>query len=213
MKGQPLSPEQKERMRRGRQEARARRVLAKERAAERTMGQPSAFNKAPTLPPERHIPGNPELAALEAAVEHYGDGSALTRESRVAGTEFDVPKKGQRLGWDYQWWPTHYMGQEIDPSFGVEIQRGGWIPVPASHFPQLCPRGWRRATIDRQGQRLFMRPMRLTEEAKAEQHQMAYEQKANRLAAAQAGDTGLARRVNADGSSAARIDVEIKPLI
>lgn len=222
MRGQPMTPEHKRKMALGRANRRAERQLAAERAAERaavaeerTRGRPASFDQERPLPPERKTPASPELAALEAAVDNYGDGRELSRESRIAGTEFDIPMRGRRDGWDYQWWPTHIIGQEVDPSAQTEIARGGWIPVPSSHFPTLCPPGWQRPTIDRQGQRMFMRPMRLTQEAKAEQEKMAYEQKASRLAAAQAGDGGreFARRVNADGSPAAQIDVSVRPLL
>jgi hypothetical protein len=211
-----MSPELKARMAAGREKARQKRQVARERSAEKSRGLPAA-SAAKERPMPRPAPTeqSDELAALEAAVEHYSDGAALTRESRTSGSEFDIPQRGQRQGWDYQWWPTHVVGQEIDPSGQTEIARGGWIAVPASHFPTLCPPGWRRATIDRQGQRMYMRPMRLTQEAIAEQKQMAYEQKASRLAAAQAGDAGreFARRVNADGTPAAQIDVSVRPLL
>jgi hypothetical protein len=219
MKGQPISPELKRRMALGREAARQKRVMAKERAQEQTRGRPASVVGERPLPPEqpKSVPTfdrSPELAALEAAVENY-DAATVTRETRVSGTEFDIPMRGRRTGWDYCWWPTHIMGQEIDPSSTVEIQHGGWIPVPASHFPGQVPRGWARPTIDRQGQRMYMRPMRLTEEALAEQKKLAYEQKASRLAAAQAGDAGreFARRVNADGTPAAQIDVSVRPLL
>lgn len=208
-----MTPEQKRAMAIGRANARARRAAQ----AERSRGHPASFDEERPLPAERKttVLQSPELAALEAQIENYGDGRELSRESRVAGTEFDIPTRGRRDGWDYQWWPTHVIGQEVDPAAQTEIARGGWRPVPASHFPSLCPPGWSRATIDRQGQRMFMRPMRLTQEAIAEQKQMAYEQKASRLAAAQAGDGGreFARRVNADGSPAAQIDVSVRPLL
>lgn len=210
MKGQPMTPEHKQKLALGRAAARTRRAAQ----AERSRGRPASFDEERPLPPERKADAfrSPELEALEAAIDNYGE---PTRESRISGTEFDIPMRGRRDGWDYQWWPTHIVGQEVDPSAQTEIARGGWRPVPASHFPTLCPPGWQRATIDRQGQRMFMRPIRLTQEAKAEQEKMAYEQKANRLAAAQAGDGGreFARRVNADGSPAAQIDVSVRPLL
>jgi hypothetical protein len=187
----------------------------------RSRGRPASRREATPMPAEREMPvsarsPNP-TDDLEAFIDGLGDGRTLTREGRRGGadTTFEVPQQGRRQGWDYQWWVTHVTGQEEDPSYFVRIQNGGWVPTPAAHFPQLCPVGWARKTIDREGQRLFMRPQRLTDEANAEQRQMAYEQKANRLAAAQSGDSGrdFARRVNLDGSPAAQIDVDIRPLM
>lgn len=205
-----MSPEHKAKMAEGRARAKMSR------------GRPATRHEHAPMPAERAAPESARSMInpaddLEGFIDSLGDGSMLTRESRRGGqdTTFDVPKQGRRPGWDYQWWPTHVIGQEVDPSAFVRIQNGGWVPVPASHFPQLCPVGWARRTIDREGQRLFMRPERLTQEALAEQNQQAYEQKANRLAAAQTGDVGreFARRVNPDGSPASSIVSDIRPLM
>lgn len=208
-----ISPELKRRMAEGRANAAAARKAAKERAAEPTRGRPASFEGERPMPKEIPAEMTPEERAIQDIIESGGAG--LTRQSVQAGADFDIPLRGRVEGWDYQYWPVKIVGQEVDPSVLVEYRRGGWIPVPASHFPQLRAPGSQSTTIDRHGQRMYMRPMRLTEEAKAEAHKLAYEQKAHRLAAAQAGDAGreFARRVNADGSPAARIDVDIKPLI
>lgn len=194
-------------------EHKAKLAAGREAARERSRGRPAVRVEAAPLPAERPAPtsARPDVDDFEAFIDSLGDGSTLTRETR-GGTEtmFDVPMRGRREGWDYQYWPTHVIGQEVDPSYSVEIAQGSWFPVPASHFPQLCPIGWDRKTIDRGGQRLYMRPLRLTEEAKAEQTQRAFEQKANRLAAAQAGDSGsnFARRASLEG-----INADIRPLM
>lgn len=208
-----ISPENKRRMAEGRERNRIARKAAKERAAEQTRGRPASFDGERPMPPE--IPR--EMSSEERAIQDIIDsgGAELSRQSVQAGADFDIPLRGRVEGWDYQYWPVKIVGQEVDPSVLVEYRRGGWIPVPASHFPQLRAPGATSTTIDRHGQRMYMRPMRLTVEAKAEMQKLAYDQKAHRLAAAQAGDAGreFARRVNADGSPAARIDVDIKPLM
>src|SRR6185312_12363057 len=140
-----LSPEHKEKLRAGREAAKSR-------------SRPASRPDPAPLPRERDF-GH---LSLEEQIDALGSGEHLTRERRGVGSDFDVPMQGRREGWDYQWWTTHVVGQEVDPSYSVEIQRGSWFPVPASHFPQMCPPGWSRPTIDRQGQRLFMRPMRLS---------------------------------------------------
>jgi len=190
---------------------------AREAKSGKTRGRPAFREMTERLPKVRA----PEITgdmSPEQMLDAIGSGEGLTRESRVGITAaFDIPERGRREGWDYQWWPTHYVGEEVDPSYQVEIARGSWFPVPASHFPQLCPPGWKRPTIDREGMRLYMRPMRLTEEARNEAAQMAYRQKMDRLAAAQAGDAGrdMARRVGGDrwGDAGIRVEGDTKPLI
>ena len=211
-----MTPEHKAKMAIGRERAKQERLARKEKVAIRmeTRGRPAAI-EAIERPMPREIPTEmtPEERAIQDIIDSGGEG--LTRQSMQAGADFDIPLRGRVPGWVYCYWPTKIMGQEVDPSTMVEYRRGGWLPVPASHFPQLRAPGSQATTIDRHGQRMFMRPERLNKEAEAEQQKLAYEQKASRLAAAQAGDAGreFARRVNADGTPAARIDVDVKPLI
>lgn len=181
--------------------------MAAGRAASRS--RPASRPESAPLPKERPAEFKGDQS-LEEMIDALGSGEHLTREHRGEGGSFEVPLQGRREGWDYQWWATHIVGQEVDPSSLVEINRGSWFPVPASHFPQLCPPGWSRNTIDRQGQRLYMRPMRLTIEAREEYKRFADQQKQARLAAAQSGDSGreFANRVQLEG-----IQVKTEPLI
>lgn len=194
-----LSPEHKAKMAAGRQK----------HMAERSRGRP-AFRAEPAPLPRERPQGYDGSADLEAFIDSLGSGEHLTRETSNSAHDFDVPLQGRRPGWDYQWFATHIMGQEVDSSYEVNVQRGSWFPVPASHFPQLCPAGWSRSTIDRLGMRLYMRPMRLTEEARAENERFARDQKMAKLMQAQTGDTGreFAQRVQLEG-----IKTEIKPLL
>lgn len=186
--------------------------MAQGREAKRAQsrGRPAARHEAAPLTKAR-LADHQGDQSLEDIIDALGTGEHLTRERRGgAGSDFDVPLQGRRAGWDYQWWTTHIVGQEVDPSYTVEITRGSWFPVPASHFPQLCPPGWSRPTIDRQGQRLYMRPMRLTEEARAEAARHAVEQKQARLQQAQTGDSG---REFAPRTVDSRISVKTEPLL
>lgn len=183
--------------------------LAAGRAAARTRGRPATQAKTGRMPVARSAEMNSD-PMLELPEDYAALANTLTRQSRLNGdNSFDIPQQGRIRGWDYQYWPTHIMGQEIDPSETVNYQLGGWIPVPAKHFPQLCPPGWARPTIDRQGQRMYMRPERLSVEARDEQLRLAYEQKHAKLSQAQTGDSGrdFAPRRN-DG-----IKTEMRPLL
>lgn len=194
-----------------REKRRANLALARE--ARKTRGRPASRPETAPMPREANPSGDPTVEDLERMIEAVDRGDThLTRESNSGvATTFDVPEQGKRPGWDYTWWPFKITGEEVDASTIVEYTRGGWIPVPATHFPSLVPRGWRKPVIERQGMRLFMRPQRLSDEAKTETYRQAFEQKANRLAAAQAGDAG--REFAPRDSRAGGISTEIKPLM
>ena len=120
------------------------------------------------------------------------DGSTITRRSRHegGGNDFDIPQAWRRPGWDYQWITISVINQPVD---GAELNRsyeGGWRPVPAKQMSQLCPPGYAKDTIERYGQLLMMRPMRLTIEAKREEYDIAEKQKRDKLMAASAFSTG-----------------------
>ena len=190
--------------------------MAAGRAAAKTRGRPNMREAAASLPRPAEVGGEPSIDELERRIAAVGDGGELTRQARgVTDASFDFPMKGRVPGWDYEWKTVRVNGQEVDPSDLTEIDAGGWIPVPASHFRSLVPPGWSRAYIERRGQRAYMRPMRLTLEAREEQKRHAMTQKSDRLMTAQAGDAGreFARRVNPDGTPAAQIDVDVRPLI
>jgi len=196
------------------EEHKAKLAEGRQRAKEaRTRGRPASRPEGAPMPREAAPGGDPTLEDLERMIASVERGDQrLTREPQgQVATTFDVPEQGKRPGWDYTWWPYKIVGQEVDAAELVEYAKGGWLPVPSSHFPSLVPQGWGKPVIERHGQRLFMRPMRLSEEARIESLQHAFEQKANRLAAAEVGDAGreFARR---DGR-AGGIAVDIKPLM
>ncbi len=203
-----MSPEHLQKMAEGR-------ARAMEARAQQTRGRPAARTATAPLPREA-LPrgqGDPTLEDLERMVESVERGTSRpSREQRgQTETTFDFPEQGKRPGWDYCWWPFKITGQEVDASQMVEYAQGGWIPVPVSHFPSLVPAGWNKPVIERRGCRAFMRPMRLSEEARAETRKHAYEQKANRLAAAQTGDSG--REYAPRDPRVTGIDAKIQPLI
>jgi len=67
-------------------------------------------------------------------------------------------------GWSYEWKRHTFLGKE-DPSYQVQIARGGWEPVPASRHPEMMPSG-NYTIIERKGQVLMERPLTLTNEAR-----------------------------------------------
>jgi len=67
-------------------------------------------------------------------------------------------------GWSYEWKRHTFLGKE-DPSYAVQVARGGWEPVPASRHPEMMPAG-NYTIIERKGQILMERPLTLTNEAR-----------------------------------------------
>lgn len=113
----------------------------------------------------------------------------LQRRSRRGGTEnpYEVPKHLKKKGWDYEWKNDVVMGQPVPASERVTVHEAHWTPVPASDMPEMCPPGWDKKYIERDGMTLMMRPAYLSEEARAEDYAIAMEQKNSKLAAGAVG--------------------------
>lgn len=77
-------------------------------------------------------------------------------------------------GWSYEWKRVALLGKE-DPSYEVNLTRGGWEPVPASRHPELMPKGDYQ-TIDLDGMRLMERPLVITDKAREREKRLAKQQ-------------------------------------
>lgn len=133
----------------------------------------------------------PTVEDLEREIRALGQGEGLTRQRRgLYDQTFDIPEQGKLPGWDYEWKTVTVNNQPIDASEATNYHRNGWRLVPASHFPSLTAPGWPHPYIENWGQRLMMRPMRLTEEARKESQEMAFAQKQARLEQQFAGEGG-----------------------
>lgn len=136
-----------------------------------------------------------EEAARKAAAADGGDDEdaepeLLTRRSRINGVGADnwadIPESYKKPGWDYEYKTTRYEGKDVDPSEMAFVFEQGWRPVRPQDMPGLCPPGYKGATIERYGQILCMRPMRLTLQARAEDYEIAEQQKNDKIASASA---------------------------
>jgi hypothetical protein len=78
--------------------------------------------------------------------------------------EFYIDPRSVPDGWSYEWKRHTFLGKE-DPSYQVQVARGGWEPVPASRHPEMMPTG-NYTIIERKGQILMERPLSLTIEAR-----------------------------------------------
>ena len=68
-------------------------------------------------------------------------------------------------GWSYEWKRHTLLGKE-DPSYQIQLARGGWTAVPASRHPEMMPTGKSYSLIERKGMILMERPEVLTTEAR-----------------------------------------------
>ena len=105
---------------------------------------------------------DPRARAARRAAEIRGhrEGQSLDEVDRFRVSTDEIPP-----GWSYEWKRKSVYGKE-DPSYEVELARGGWEPVPASRHPSMMPKG-KYETIERDGMVLMERPKELSEEAKA----------------------------------------------
>lgn len=156
---------------------------------------------------ERNSLGSEEV--LRAGVREVAaqEEPRKTRRSRLGGSadDFFVPDNLKRPGIDYQWFVMKVLNQEIDAGEHVAIADGGWEPVRPTEMPELMPKGYKGNTIDRKGQRLYKRPMYLTEEARREDFMLARQQKDAKLQQALATPNDSAPRVQS------KIDISVGP--
>lgn len=210
-----MSDEHKKAMAEGRERAKANRATTRGRPALRTERLPLPREMSPEMTEEQRILEdlNRQIAAVE---------SGETRVSRDAvggllSNSFNIPLQGRRQGWDYEYKTVKVNGEEVDSSDLIDYRNGGWIPVPRTDFPTEVPADWKGAFIDRRGQRMYMRPQRLTDEARAEAYNNALQVKHDKLEGALAGEGGrdVAPRRLPDGRPATSFTttVERQPLL
>jgi len=176
----------------------------------------------PNLKPERPRqhggakPAGLKAGALGAAVAdsmdaQIDDEEMPTRRARTLGGEntFEVPERLKRRGWDYQWHVITVIGQPVDVSLIMAIQDAGWRPVLAGSMEGMVPNGYDGKYIERGGQRLYTRPMSLTEEARAEDYSIASTVMRDKLRAAMAAPTDQPATMprNIDQNSSIEIEV------
>ena len=119
------------------------------------------------------------------------DGEPLRRRSRRDRQEhrFGIPDHLKRPNWDYAFWPLEVLGQPVSRGDITDVYHGGWRPVPVSEMPEMMPPGDKSEFVEEGGQRLYKRPMKFTEEAKAEERALAESQTGERIRATARGQT------------------------
>lgn len=160
-------------------------------------------------------PGPAERSDAARESEPIEQFTRVRRDDRDSGWA-DLPKHRRKKGWDYEWKTIRVYNEPVDPGDMLEVRNAGWRPEPASNWPELVDPGASPDTaIERRGQRLYGRPMRLTVEARQEDLQAAYQQQKDKTLAAAAGRSAVRGEEGIQNGRAIRavpISVEIEGL-
>lgn len=123
------------------------------------MGEASRrASAAPPMRPDMRAAADPRDLARQRAAEIMGNGGDVFEEG---SDQFYFDRSKIPDGWDYEWKRHSIYGKE-DPPYVTRISRTGWTPVPASRHPEEMPSGYKGATIERDGQMLYERPLEIT---------------------------------------------------
>jgi hypothetical protein len=176
--------------------AKARAAGAKQRAEKRaseprTATPRTAATAAPVArAPEAQSSRMPRDSGLFSP-EYDGPTARPSRDERDVN-KFEPPaktlKKLKLSGWDVAWKVTTIFNQPVDGVELLEATNAGWRPAKAKDFPELVPTGTDpNGTVDRFGQRLYIRPAAMTRQAIADDYNRANEVMKSRMAANQEG--------------------------
>lgn len=122
-----------------------------------------------SLEPQKRAPGRPPKKTRK-----------YKRGDNTKTWDF-VPPELIPEGMSVEWKNISVYGQEVESDYTVRIHDQGWEPANPAQFKAMLPEGWSKNTIDRRGQRLYIRPQELTDEAKAEEKAAANEQLRGKL--------------------------------
>jgi hypothetical protein len=137
------------------------------------------------------------VVALEPNQGRGQNGEIIIRQRNVSGDEFFFPEELKEPGWDYQWVTRSVHGMDMNEQYFTMYQ-AGWRPVGldsrvAKFFN--VPGMPVSDAIERRGQVLMIRDMRLTEQARKEEQDEAYKRLSQQLDRA---DTDLESKLPAE---------------
>lgn len=105
--------------------------------------------------------------------------------------EFFIPPRIVPEGWAYEWKRHTLLGAQ-DPSYQVQLARGGWDAVPVTRHPEMMPDNYTGGeSIERKGMILMERPLEISARARANELRKArsqVQQKETQLRGAPAGE-------------------------
>ena len=134
-------------------------------------GRPRKINAE--RPPE-HVAAGPEHIEQREPV-HTEARRTRQRRSTINDDPFFIPLDEIPEGSSYEWKRYSNVGEE-NPFYLAQMRSQGWEPVDPKRHPNWVPPGYTQPNIIKGGMLLMERPLSLTQEAKAEQRQLAKQQ-------------------------------------
>lgn len=126
--------------------------------------------------PAEHVSMENQRAEAQRDPEHHHGRTRMRKRSAFdVVDEFTIPREEIPADLDYNWKRFTVGGQE-DPYYIARMREQGWEPVPPERHPNWLPPGYNAQYIIKGGQILMDRPKELTEEARAEDREMARRQ-------------------------------------
>lgn len=159
------------------------RAIAERKAEPRTAAD---VKSPPPATAERAAPAREDLSRVPE--------EQLTRRRRHERDtgSLEVPAHRKKPGWDYQYITIRVLGEPVDGARIRDYREGGWRPVLAKDMPELVePNTSPDSPVESEGQRLYTRPMNLTNEAKQEDLDYAMQQQRDRTLAAASGQSAV----------------------
>ena len=184
----------------------------KRNAAHRTAPAPRTADDARIASPMSPIPSSRMPRETEAWAPEY-DGpvervSRLDRDTNQFELSKPVQKRLARARFSWGWKVTTVYNQPVDGTELLAASNAGWRPAKAKDFPEEVPPGTDpNSTIERFGQRLYIRPEHLTRQAQNEDYQFAQAQMQSRMNATQEG-----RSVNSSEESLSDLGKLVRPV-
>lgn len=138
-------------------------------------------------PPNR----NNRAASIRAADTTDGvrkEGTRRRKRTGLEGDDFYVPQHLIPKGYSVNWKTVQVLGKPVDDSILQSYEEQGWEPATLEQFPGIMSKTYTGKSIVRKGMMLMIRPQEYTDEALAEDNQIAKEQVKDKLR--QLGQTG-----------------------
>lgn len=157
-------------------------------------------DESPAAKPERST-RSAKAPTVRSEPQREGGQRKAARRTGGEKSIFDLPDalkaqlEGKGLSAEFK--RMSYFGKEEDADYLIDLQENGWDPLSLSSFPdfkKLMPKNWNKDTFEKRGQMLMIRPIELTEEARAEEKKKAEGQVKGQLATLKEAGQGEAAR-------------------
>lgn len=133
----------------------------------------------------RRGPGRPSLRA------ETREQPRLVRKHKANQDKYFIPEEMKKDGYDYNWKAVEVAGKPVEAGQIMEYHENHWEAVQASEMGNIMPPEYKGA-VQKNGLMLMKRPSYLSQEAREEEINAAYDQsRAKRRTVQQGGDSGL----------------------